>query len=157
MPSILDAKNSPEMFGPYFRGGSWAAWDAFLAALFALPPTPNQVATYQRFTKRTAWPTSPAREAWLACGRRAGKSRISALAAVYLACFRDYAAVLAPGEVGTVAVIAADRRQARTIFRYVKGLLEHPSLASLVESETDESIRLTNRVVIEVHTASYRS
>ena len=52
-------------------------------------------------------------------------------------------------------IIAADRRQARTIIRYVKGLLKSvPMLAQTVESETAESITLTNRVVIEVHTAA---
>jgi len=30
------------------------------------------------------------REAWVIAGRRAGKSRIAALVAVYLATFRDY-------------------------------------------------------------------
>jgi hypothetical protein len=43
-------------------------------------------------------------------GRRGGKSRISALVALYLACFRDYEPHLAPGEVGTLAVIAAGGR-----------------------------------------------
>ena len=63
--------------------------------------------------------------------------------------------ILAPGEVGTVMIIAADRRQARVIMRYCLGLLKSvPMLAQLIESETRESIALRNRVVIEIHTAS---
>jgi hypothetical protein len=55
-------------------------------------------------------------------------------------------------------IIAADRRQARTIVRYVKGLLKLvPMLAQTIESETAESITLTNRVVIEVHSCSFRA
>lgn len=54
-------------------------------------------------------------------------------------------------------MIAADRQQARELMGYVKGNFEHPSLAHLVESSTSEEVRLTNRVRIEVHTASYRS
>src|SRR5439155_660275 len=78
--------------------------------------------------------------------------------AVYLACFRDYRPVLAPGERGTLPIIAADRRQARTVFRYVNGLLDAcPMLARMVANRTAESVELTNGVTIEVHTASFRS
>src|SRR5262249_34988906 len=72
-------------------------------------------------------------------------------------CFRDYSRFLKPGEVGTIAIIAADRRQARTILRYVKGFLELPMLHKQIVNDTAESIELKNRVVIEVHTASFRS
>jgi hypothetical protein len=55
-------------------------------------------------------------------------------------------------------IIAADRRQARTILRYAKGLLQDtPMLKPLVDSERSESLDLTNRVTIEVHTASFRT
>jgi hypothetical protein len=102
-------------------------------------------------------PSAPAREATLICGRRAGKSRILALIATYLAAFKDYAPHLAPGEVATIAVIAADRRQARVILRYITGLLHAvPLLDAMVEDELQESVALTNRVVIEVATASWR-
>jgi hypothetical protein len=55
-------------------------------------------------------------------------------------------------------VICADRKQARVIMRYVKGLLASvPMLAPLIEGETRERIDLNNRVTIEVHTASFRT
>jgi phage terminase large subunit-like protein len=115
-------------------------------------------ALYGRHTGREALPTTPAREAWLVVGRRGGKSRIATLVAVWLACFRDYRAILAPGERGTVMLLAADRRQARTVFRYVEELLDGiPLLRSLVERRTREGIYLRNRVIIEVHTASFRA
>jgi len=41
-----------------------------------------------------------------------------------LACFIDWRPFLAPGERATIMVIAADRKQARVIMRYVLGLLE---------------------------------
>ena len=52
-------------------------------------------------------PTEAFREAWVVAGRRAGKSRIAALIAVYLAVFKDYAHCLAPGETAAVMVLAA--------------------------------------------------
>ena len=55
-------------------------------------------------------------------------------------------------------VIAADRRQARVVFRFINGFLDAvPMLAQLVESRSAEAIHLTNRVSIEVHTASFRA
>jgi phage terminase large subunit-like protein len=118
----------------------------------------DQAEVYQRHTGRQASPTAAAREAWLVVGRRGGKSRVAALVAVFLACFRDYRPVLAPGERATVMLLAADRRQARTVFRYVEGLLDGvPMLTALVARRTTEAIHLTNRVVIEVHTASFRA
>ena len=81
-----------------------------------------------------------------------------ALIATYLATFRDYEPYLAPGEVATIPIIAADRRQARAIFRFTIGLLNAvPLLAAMVEESTAERITLNNRVVIEISTASFRS
>ena len=91
-------------------------------------------------------------------GRRGGKSRILALIAVYLAAFRDYAPYLAPGEVATIGVLAVDKGQARAIFRFVIGLLRAvPMLEPLIVKRDTETIELSNRVVIEIATASFRS
>jgi hypothetical protein len=149
----------PNLFGPLFRpASSWDPWRAFLAALFGLPMPEPLVATFTRHTGRQAPPERPAREAWAICGRRAGKSRIAALVAVFLAAFRSYGHVLAPGEKATVMLIAADRKQARVLMRYVPGMLESiPMLRALVISRTAESVELSNRVIIEIHTASFRS
>ena len=156
--NILRALDDEKVFAPFFRGESWAAWRVFLAALFALPLSPAQLALYQRHTGRTAPPSQPSHEAWVVCGRRSGKSFVLATIAVFLAAFRDWRPHLQQGEVGTIMVVAADRRQARVIMRYCLGLLRTvPMLAQLIESETRESIGLRNRVVIEVHTASFRS
>jgi hypothetical protein len=63
-----------------------------------------------------------------------------------------------PGEVATIPIIAADRKQARVVMRYVKGLLASvPMLSRMIVDERAESVILDNRVVIEVHTASYRT
>ena len=97
-------------------------------------------------------------EAWLVCRRRAGKSFTLALIATYLACFHDYRKHLARGERGTILVIAVDRRQARTVLRYIQGLLTQvPMLARMIVSERAEGFDLTNAISIEVHTASFRS
>ena len=157
-PNIIRAINDPSIFGRYFRSETWTAWRVFLAALFGLPLDPDQVPLFQQFTGRSTAPKAPLHEAWLVVGRRGGKSFILAVVAVFLACFRDWKPYLGPGEVGTIMIIAKDRAQARSIKRFISGLLrETPMLTRVLEEETAESIRLTNRIVIEIHTASYRS
>jgi hypothetical protein len=157
--TLLDACGDAKLFAPWFKDqASWSAWFAFIATLFALPLTAEQLAVYQQCTGRTVPPTSPTSEAWLICGRRGGKSFALSLCAVFLATFKDYRAYLAPGEAATIRVMAADRDQARTIFRYVAALLHDvPMLARMVVRATAESFELTNRVVIEVGTASFRA
>lgn len=155
--NIIETVSDRNIFANFF-GPSYGNWLAFLAALFALPMTDAQLQIYQQHTGRTAPPTAPAREAWLVVGRRGGKSFILAVIAVFLACFKDWRPFLGPGEVGTVMVVAADRRQARVIYRYCLGLLKAvPMLAQQVENVTQESISLKNNVVVEIHTASFRS
>src|SRR6185436_13719931 len=105
-----------------------------------------------KHTKREMAPRQPFKEAWVIVGRRGGKSLIASLIAVFLACFRDYSAYLQPGEFGTIAVIAADRKQARTVLRYIRGFLSLPILSKLVVNSVAESIELSNRTIIEVHT-----
>ena len=157
--SIFEAIDDPRLFARWFRDRrTWAAWFSFLSALFALPMTEQQLATYRECTGRDTPPKVPATEGWLCCGRRSGKSFILALIAIFLGCFRSYTEYLQPGEVASVLIIARDRAQARTIFRYIRGFLHGvPMLKHLIESETAESFELSNSVVIEVATASYRS
>ena len=155
--NVLDALDDPNVFAPHFKGNTWQPWRAFLAALFALPMDADALVLYQAHTGRQEAPTQPFKEAALIIGRRGGKSRTLALIATFLACFRDYAPYLAPGEMATVAILAADRKQARSIFRFIIGLLQAVEmLTGLVEDDTADTITLTNRVQIEIATASFR-
>jgi hypothetical protein len=155
--NILAALDDPDLFAPHFRGDTWQAWWAFLAALFGLPMDADTLALYRHHTGRAEPPAQAFAEAALICGRRGGKSRVLALIAVFLATMQDVTPHLAPGERATIAVIAADRKQARSIFRFAMGLLtETPMLADLVEDSTADSITLRNRVTIEIATASFR-
>jgi hypothetical protein len=161
--NILQAMADGELFGRWFqrgtlRGDSWRTWRVFLAALFGLGLDTEARAIYKAFSGRDDVPTQQASESWLICGRRSGKSLVSALIAVFLAVFRSYESVLAPGEVATIMVIAADRKQARVVLGYINGFFDTIEiLGQMIASRTKESITLTNRVRIEVHTASFRA
>jgi hypothetical protein len=77
---------------------------------------------------------------------------------VWTAVATDFRPFLAAGEKATVAVIAADRAQARVAFRYITGLIDAvPMLAARVVRRTASAIELEGNLVIEVHTCSFRS
>src|SRR5262245_18213886 len=96
---------------------------------------------YQKHTGRTTAAANPSYEPWLCIGRRGGNAFVLSVIAVFLAAFKDWRPFLGPGERGTLMIIAADRRQARVILRYVLGLLKSvPILAQLIEAETRESV-----------------
>jgi hypothetical protein len=157
--NILETTRDPNLFASWFPEyrANFNAWYAFLAAMFAIPMTEDQKLIFQECAGRIEPPTKPVREAWLCVGRRGGKSFILALIAVFIACFLDHRQFLAPGERGTVMIIARDRDQARVVFRFVSAMLRVPLLAQQIERETASSFDLTNGISVEIHTASYRA
>jgi hypothetical protein len=155
--SILDAMDDADLFAPLFKAGTWKPRRAFLAALFALFMDEEALAIFRHHTGRQNAPQAPFTAAAAVVGRRGGKSRVMALIAVYLAVFRSYSHLLAPGEVPTVAIIAADRKQARAVMRFMLGMFGAVALLNpLLIGQTAESLTLSNGVVIEIHTASFR-
>jgi len=144
------------VLGGRFSGPSWAAWRVLLKAIFALPLSKVELETFARLTGRDSAPTAVSREVWAVVGRRGGKSVVAALVAVFLTTCRSYD--LAPGERGVFMVIAADRRQARVVRRYIGGLLHStPVLEQMIAHETKTEIQLANGINIEIHTANFRS
>lgn len=158
MISSRDLMTDKKLLGSHFDADSWNAWLVLLAGFEGLELDEDELELWQLLTGRETSPSVPADELWLVIGRRGGKSFISALLAVFEACFRDHVSKLSAGEVATVLVISADRKQARTVFRYVTGFLHsNPMLEALITREDKESIELSNRCVIEIGTASFRS
>ena len=76
--------SDPNLLGRHFKNPKdWAAWRSFLASLFGLPLSPDQLATFQQCTGRNNPPPGGTNEAWLVVGRRGGKSFILATIAVF--------------------------------------------------------------------------
>jgi len=156
--TIRDAMTDPALFGGQFGGESFLAWRALLCGFYGLPLSPEELKVWRKITGQRWAPDTAAEELWMAIGRRGGKSNATALLAVYEAAFKDYRDRLAPGEMSTVLVVAVDRKAARAIFRYVTGLLHsNPMLERMIVREDRESVELSNRTIIEVGTASFRS
>jgi hypothetical protein len=155
--NIRQVMTDPHLFGHAFGTESWKPWRSLLAGFYGLPLDRVETDHWYALTQRPP-PQQNHDELWLVVGRRGGKSLIAALLAIYESAFCDYRDKLAAGEVATVLVISADRKQARTVFRYISGLLHaNPMTGRLIVREDRESIELSNRTVIEIGTASFRS
>jgi hypothetical protein len=158
VPSIIGLARDPDFFHDWFKDeASWTAWFCFLRVLFGLPLEAGDLEIFRNCTGQTAPNPNGYVEVTLICGRRSGKSLILALIAAYLACFRDYSPHLVKNEHATIVVIAADRKQAQSIFRYMRGFLSVPLLAGLIERETADILWLTNGCSLEIQTASFKT
>ena len=158
--TILDAIDDASIWRGWFRNPrTWAPWRAFLSVLFGLPLDAAGLELYRQCTERDDRPPATGfNEAWLCCGRRAGKSFVLALIAAFLAAFRDWSEYTVPGETPVIKIIAVDRRQARLIKKYCAALLSRiPASGSLIARQTDDEIILRNGIHIEVATASFRT
>lgn len=158
--TIIEAIWDPALFRSAFKDlGTWRAWMIYLRALFGLPGIQGaDLKLFQECTGLNEPPRERIRESFVICGRRSGKSFVSALISVFLACFHDWAPYLAPGERGFIFIIAVDKAQAGIIRRYVGGLLHGSAiLKRMIEKETIEGIDLKNGVSISVKTCSFRS
>ena len=157
MISIREVMTDPQLFGDQFSGESWFAWRTLLAGFYGLELNDQELETWHAITGQDSV-SSASNELWMVIGRRGGKTQTAALLAVFEAAFNNHESKLSPGEVATVMLLAADRKQARSAFRYVVGLMRsNPMLERMIVREDSESIELTNRTVIEVSTASFRS
>jgi hypothetical protein len=149
--TILDVADAAGMVGP-----SWVPARTILKAAFGLPLDPVELVFFQAHTQRTTPPTAPVSEAWLCAGRRAGKSRLAAVIAFYLG-IRFDPARLAPGELAVVPILAADRKQSRVTFSYLRALCQLDQFKPFVNRVLRDMIELSTGVNVEVMTASYQT
>lgn len=136
---------------------SWTTWLAVLRAAFALSLDADQDAIFKQVAGGREPPVNRVRELWCIIGRRSGKSRIAAALATYIAAFGQHDN-LAPGETGTILVLAASRIQANAVFGYIRGFFESsPILRQLVDNVSSDELKLKGNIAISVHTNSFRT
>jgi hypothetical protein len=158
--NIIDALTRKGIFAPLFREPvTWRSWAVYLQALFGLGiDDAKDRRLFRECTGLAKPPAEAVRESFVICGRRSGKSYISAIIASFLAAFRDWRPYLSPGERGWIFVIANDKAQAGIIKAYISGIFHRVAcLRTLIEKETVETLELRNDVNIAVKTASFRS
>ena len=133
--SIDHALSDPNLLGAALPNlDSWATWLSVLNAAFGHQLNRNERRAFEAVSGGRRSPRKRVRELWVIAGRRGGKSRIAAALAVYIATLVDHSGKLAPGESGTVLVLAAAKDQASVVFGYCRGFLEaSPLLAGAVD------------------------
>jgi hypothetical protein len=159
--TYAEACRDPNLFGPWFEGDSWATWRVVDKAIFGEPLADDELATFTELTGCAQPPTAPAKEVWLAFGRRAAKDVKAGSLVTYLATIGaelyGTRARLNRGERGVVQLLAVDREQADVCMNYVKAFFEQPLFkAMLRKPPTATSIELTNDIVIEITTNDRR-
>jgi hypothetical protein len=154
---IGDALASRRLFAPFYDGPSWLTWRAVLKAAFAEPLTADELNAFAPIAER-APPKSRVKELVCVVGRNGGKDSAASLIAAHVAITFDPRGRLRPGEKATVMCLACDREQAGIAFSYIRGLFKQvPALRRMIVRITGNAIELSNGVVVEVHTNSYRS
>ncbi|MER9840324.1 terminase [Mesorhizobium australicum] len=137
---------------------TWDTWIAILRAAYGLDLSAEERTAFNAVSGGREPPTKRVRELWCIIGRRSGKSRVAAALADFIAAFHDHSGKLAPGEVGTILVLAASRVQAQAVFNYIRAFFEaSPILSQLVESVTNDEIKIAGNIGISVHTNNYRT
>ena len=157
MKSLYEFMVDPELFGKTFASSTFWAWRTVAKFLDGLPLEPAELELWKAITGRDAPPTKPFGEAYLVKPRRAGGTLFAAAVGLHAA-LQDYSARLGPGELATVALIASDRKQARQLMNYCKGLIANSTLiGAQAANETAETLTFKHAVQLEVHVASWRS
>jgi hypothetical protein len=157
---LHDFMVSEPLCGKEFQSPTWAVHREVIARLWDGEPDqiPNEYQAIACQLLGTAGlpPAGRPDELYLAFGRRSGKTRFEAVAAVH-AWAESYSA-LVPGEWATISCHCTDKRQARTWFEYCKGLIEGSAMLSAeVGNVTAESIESKHMTRLEVFTSNYRS
>ena len=160
--NFLEALDHPDLFGRWFGGPSWAAWRTLEKAIFGLPLEAGELPLFRELTGRDQAPDRPVTEAWIAAGRRSGKSRKAALIGSYMSTVgaevAGYRQRLAPGERGVILILAVNTLQARVTLDYARAYFaEIPMLKAMVERDNSEGLDLTNRMSLVVAANDFRS
>jgi hypothetical protein len=159
--TIIDALNSADIFRPLFKNPeTWRAWQVYLSALFGLPVEGKEERKILRACTglKSSSMDKKIKESFVICGRRSGKSYISAVISTYLAAFKDWKPFLSPGEKGWIFIIANDKSQARIVKDYISGIFNSiQTLKGLVENDLTWELQLKNGVNIAVKTSNFRT
>jgi hypothetical protein len=172
--TMRQALGDPALLAAALPGESWSSWRTMLIALVGEALMEGEREAYRTLTGRdvepwaTTLPLEPNNapvsspralvDTFLCvAGRRSGKSRAMAVAAIYLSCLCDWSEELALGERGLALFLAPSERQARTVQRYASALIDHvPLLAGLVTHRTADTLSLSTGVDLEIMAASWR-
>jgi hypothetical protein len=155
---LRTALESPDWLGSVLGAPSYATVRSLLLAALGEPLTADELAVFTKITGRAESPSEPVAELWLVAGRRSGKTLAIAVLAAFLAGCCDHRSVLAPGERGTVIILAANMSQGHPALNILKSIFtDIPRFAGLVDKISFDTISLLNRIDIRIRPASWRT
>jgi hypothetical protein len=160
---LYDFMTAPDLCGSEFTGESWGVHREVIARLWdgdtnLIPPEYHAVACELLGCETLPEPGEPA-EMYLGFGRRSGKTRFEAAAAVH-AWAQDYRdRGLSLGEMATISIHAVDKRQAGVAFGYCEGLIKASPIlsAALAGDPTASVIESTHQTRIEIFSSNFRA
>ena len=157
--SMRAALGDDDLLGKALKGESWSAWRTMLIAAMGEPLLDDERQVFAELTGgREREPGEPVEEFHAVVGRRSGKTKAAATAAVYLAALCDHSGQLAAGERAVLPLLSATTWQASRAFNLIRGVfMGAPALAGLIEGETAGELRLRNAVDILCRPASFRT
>ncbi len=152
--TILDAMADPNLFGGLaaFRDVStWARWKSFLAAVFGLPMSASDLATFRTHTGLQSPRSGGYPEAVAIVGCQSGKTAVAALVASYDAALAEDSRP-GDGEIYSLMIAQDLRASTRTLFSYAAAPFEHvPLFRQEVLNRTAEAITLRNGTVLAAY------
>jgi hypothetical protein len=155
--SLRQALSDPALLGGRLEGESWLGWRSLLLAAMGEALADEERTAFNKLTGREREPLERVDEAWVAAGRRAGKSVSTAVLAVYLALLWRHGAKLQPGERPTVLCLAPSQDQAAIVFSYISGIVEStPMFAGMVRAKSADAIEFDNGVVVQIRSSNFR-
>ena len=154
--TLRKALSDPLLLGTVLTGDSWFSWRTLLFASMGEVLTDEERELFRKLTGREHEPDRRVEEFVGVIGRRGGKSRAISVLSTYIAGLCTHPN-LVRGERGVLLIIAPDQRQADIVLDYITANFEQsPILKQLIESRTARSLKLTNRIEIEVRASEFR-
>jgi hypothetical protein len=155
---MREALADPALLGGAIPGESWLPWRTLIIAAMGEALTDAERAIFTSLTGREAEPLELVEELWCIVGRRGGKTRAAGTVAAYVAGLCDHSDALAPGERGVLPIMAASTDQATRAFHHVAGILNHsPVLASEIQDQLSDVIRLKTAIDVQIRPANFRT
>jgi len=153
MISLAEAMRDQNLLGDVFAAESFWPWHAVAKLISGELLDDRETELFHQCTGRTKLPTGPVTDLTLLNGRRGGKDRFMSAVAVHRAALAfDWSKTLSAGEQGVVILIGSDKKQAKILRRYCRGLLGKPMFAKKISRITDELIEFKNGAALEVVT-----
>jgi hypothetical protein len=158
--TLTRALTDPALFGSTFAAPSFWTWRTVAKLIDGIPLTEHrEVELFEKCTGRkySNHHRRPVRRLIMLVGRRGGKDRFESGVGLWRAALcADWRKHQSAGEGAVCILLGADRKQAKILREYCRGLLQVPLLAREVVRSTGEVTEFRNGASLEIATNDAR-